>query len=355
VSVLDDVRAAIAERGGPLRFDEYMALALYGPNGFYTGGGRAGRRGDFITSPEVGPLFGTVLSSALRAEWERLGRPRDFTVIEVGAGPGTLARSILATAEEWLHHYIAVEVSLEQRALHPDGIRSTDSMPDEEMVGVVIANELLDNLPFQLLVFDGGWREAHVDVAGEQLVEVLAPFDAGAHTVVPDVAAHGSRIPLQSAAARWVDDARARIERGSVWAFDYVTATTAELAGRPWREWLRTYRGHERGTHYLRDVGAQDITAQVCLDQLPLPTEVASQSAALRRWGIDDLVEQGRAAWEAAAAAPTVAAMAMRSRVREAEALLDPAGLGGFTMIRWDVGAVGADIAAASEPTASIA
>ena len=58
-------------------------------------GGSAGRRGDFITSPEVGPLFGVVIARYLDAEWERIGRPDPFTVVDVGAGPGTLARSVL--------------------------------------------------------------------------------------------------------------------------------------------------------------------------------------------------------------------------------------------------------------------
>ena len=75
-----------------------MDLALYGEAGFYmrADGGSAGRRGDFITSPEVGPLFGAVLGRYLDAEWERIGRPDPFTVIDAGAGPGTLARTVLA-------------------------------------------------------------------------------------------------------------------------------------------------------------------------------------------------------------------------------------------------------------------
>ena len=81
-------------------FSEFMAEALYGPDGFYTTGGRAGRRGDFITSPEVGPLFGAVVARYLDAEWQRIGRPGEFTVVDAGAGPGTLARSVLAAGPE---------------------------------------------------------------------------------------------------------------------------------------------------------------------------------------------------------------------------------------------------------------
>jgi SAM-dependent MidA family methyltransferase len=333
-SAADDIAPIIAAAGGMIRFDEFMELALYGAHGFYTDGGRAGRRGDFITSPEVGPLFGAVLARWIDAEWQRLGRPHDFTVVEVGAGPGTLARAITrcwaSDPAEHPHRYLAVERSAAQRAMHPEGVESVAALPDGQFTGVVLANELLDNLPFRLAVFDDGWREAFVATAPDgRFGEVLRLFDTPP-AVLPATAPHGARAPWQQQAGVWIDDMRSRLSTGSILVFDYGVARTAELAARPWREWLRTYRGHERGTHYLRDPGLQDITADVAIDQLPEPDEVRTQAQFLQRWGIDDLVDEGRAAWAAAAAAPTVAAMSMRSRVREAEALLDPAGLGAF-------------------------
>ncbi len=125
------------------------------------------------------------------------------------------------------------------------------------------------------------------------------------------------------------------LRQGSVIAFDYCTTATAELIGRPWREWLRTYRDQGRGEHYLRNPGLQDITAQVCVDQLPPPTAIELQAEFLCRWGIDELVDEGRQAWSVAAARPDVAALTMRSRTREAEALLDPRGLGAFHAVSW--------------------
>jgi SAM-dependent MidA family methyltransferase len=330
-SAADEIVAAIAANG-PLRFDLYMQLALYGQHGFYNAGGTAGRRGDFITSPEVGPLFGAVLATFITAERARLGQPDDFTVIEVGAGPGTLARSVLAALPDT--RYVAVEVSAAQREHHPAGVQSITDLPERPIRGVVVANELLDNLPFRLLVFDGGWREAHVDLDGDRFVEVLAPL-TDTPTWLPDVASHGARVPWQQAATDWVERARRTVEAGSLVVFDYVTQTTAHLAAEPWRQWLRTYRDHERGQHYLTSPGAQDITAQVALDQLPAPDVVQSQAAFLRHWGIDDLVDEGRRVWESAAARPTVASLKMRSRVREAEALLDPTGLGAFAALTW--------------------
>lgn len=319
-----------------------MDLALYGPGGFYTTGGSAGRRGDFITSPEVGPLFGEVLARAVTAEWEAQGRPAQFTVVEAGAGPGTLARSLLPAltgagccGNGSTVSYVAVEISAAQRERHPDTVTSVAGLPAALGAGVVIANELLDNLPFRLAVFDGAWREAFVTTTGGTYAEVLsAPLDP-VPSFLPDRAPHGARVPLQDRAAAWVKSARGLLSRGRVIAIDYCTPRTAELALTPWRSWLRTYRGHERGGHYLAQPGSQDITAQVCVDQLPEPDEVRTQAQFLARWGINDLVDEGRRAWAAAASSPNLAAMKMRSRVTEHAALTDPTGLGDFTVLEW--------------------
>jgi SAM-dependent MidA family methyltransferase len=92
---------------------------------------------------------------------------------------------------------------------------------------------------------------------------------------------------------------------------------------------------HARGGHYLSNVGAQDITVEVAIDQLPPPSSVTTQAEFLRRSGIERLVEEGKRVWRDSAPLPDLATMKMRSRVNEAEALLDPKGLGDFRVVQW--------------------
>jgi SAM-dependent MidA family methyltransferase len=214
-------------------------------------------------------------------------------------------------------------------------VLSSSQMPDGPISGVVIANELLDNVPFGIAVFDGGWREVAVSLGRESGIAETTLAPRPGWEWLPSSAPHGSRVPIQDHAAAWVGGAQRLLRQGTVVAFDYCTDHTAELACRPWREWLRTYRAHGPGEHYLRSPGEQDVTAQVCLDQLPTPTSIESQHEFLLRCGINDLVDAGRRAWSAAAARPDVTALMMRSRAVESEALLDPHGLGSFRVLSW--------------------
>ena len=271
-----------------------------------------------------------MLARALDAWWTELGRPAPFTVVEAGAGRGTLAKAILESSPACLSAltYVAVERSSALRAQHPPGVESAATLPATPLVGVVLANELLDNLPFGLLErTDGGWAEVRVT---SDLDEVLVPVEAG---WAPD-APVGARIPVQRAAGAWVDAARAIVERGRVVVIDYAD-TTASMAHRPWTDWVRTYRGHGRGGHPLADLGRQDVTCEVAVDQLPPPTSNRSQADFLRVHGIDQLAAEARRAWQERAHIGDLQALISQSRVHETAALCDPGGLGAFRVLEW--------------------
>jgi SAM-dependent MidA family methyltransferase len=110
----------------------------------------------------------------------------------------------------------------------------------------------------------------------------------------------------------------------------------ADLATRPVDDWLRTYRQHARGGPPLEALGTQDITAEVPIDLLdPAPDRDRSQAEWLRDHGLDELVAEGRRTWAERAGIGDLAAVRARSRITEAEALTDPAGLGAFRVLEW--------------------
>ena len=287
-----------------------------------------------MTSPEVGPLFGAVVARALDAWWRELGEPAHFSVIEHGAGPGTLARAVIRADPECRDalRYTMVEISDVQRASHPEapGFYSSDVGPDPVDFGVVLANELLDNLPFGIAQHDGiVWREVQVATENGALIEQL-----GDEVQVDGWrGGEGARAPLQRLAHTWVQEALGSVGAGRVVAIDYAVGV-GELAERG-DGWVRTYRHHERGGPILEMLGQQDITTDVVIDQLPVPDLIEEQARFLGRFGIGDLVEEGRRLWEANASSPNLAAIAGRSRSNEADALCDPAGLGAFKVMHW--------------------
>jgi len=379
--------AARARRFGPLPWSVFMEAALYDPDdGFYTSGGAAGRSGDFLTSPEIGPLFAAVVARALDGWWDALGRPDPFLVIEAAAGVGTLARDVLAARPRCEHalRYILVErsarlrhqqsgrLSLELPAfvLGPsapagggddgddDGARAVPGrgpmvtglgeLPAGSFRGVVFANELIDNMPVDLLEWrEGRWHEVRVGAAddtGDGLVEVLvvaarevaAEADrlAGAGALVD-----GARIPLQRSAVAWLRQALALLEAGWVVVVDYA-ATTEALAHAPAESWLRTFRQHQPGAPPITASGRDDITCVVATDQLAAvaaPSRELSQAEWLAEHGIEELVEAARAKWRERAAVGDLEALRARSRVDEARALCAPDGLGAFRVIEWRV------------------
>lgn len=286
-------------------FDEFMRDALYGSDGFYATGGGAGRQRDFITSPELGPLFGAVLARVLDDWWNDLGRPDPFVVVEAGAGRDVLRPAVTSVVQAPVH-YVSVDFA--------------DAWPDR--ADVVVANELLDNLPCKIAErVEGGWVEVLVD--GDRFVrsDIAVALDADAPI--------GARVPVHTEAKTWVG--RARRTAARVLAVDYGAKTTAELAD---RQWLRTYRQHDRGFDPLVEPGSRDITVDVAFDQLA-PDRLTRQADWLRAHGIDELVEQARATWTERAAIGDLTALRARSRVHEADALLDPDGLGAFFVAVW--------------------
>lgn len=158
------IRAAIAAAGGWIGFDRYMELALYAPGlGYYVAGatrfGDAATGGDFVTAPEISPLFGAALAAQIA---QVLGRTSP-AVLEFGAGSGRLAADLLRALDGRgvpVARYAIVEPSPDlrerQRARLADRRFEWLTAPASGFVGAIIANEVLDVMPVRLFVKRGG-------------------------------------------------------------------------------------------------------------------------------------------------------------------------------------------------------
>lgn len=282
------------------------------------------------------------MARALNTWWRDLGAPEPFHVIEAGAGDGALAKAILRAAPgcRGALRYVAVERAAVFRQHHPPEVTSLAEMPAGASEGVVLANELLDNLPFRLLErTSSGWHEVYVDQNGQEVLAPARPETAVEAARRAPGAPPGTRIPLQDQAADWLRAALATLGRGRVVVIDYAD-TTPNLAARPWTEWVRTYRANGPGAPPLEAVGEQDITCEVALDQLASvrpPTVNRSQAEFLRAHGIDELAGEARQSWQQQAHLGDLAALRHKGRLAEAAALTDPQGLGAFRVLEWVV------------------
>ena len=337
-----------------LRFDQFMRAAMYGPSGFYSKGNGAGTSRDFLTSPEVGSLFGAVVARRLDREWKRLGCPSVFTVVEVGAGPGTLARTVFAADPECSKslRYVLVDAAEGMRLLHADHlpsghVESVAELPTQPFAGVIFANELFDNIPCRLVRFDGRtgrWVERWVDPptrttsAAERDVDANDDMQALARQLVPHPT-NGCEIPIQSEAAELSGAMLALLTAGAMIVIDYTRHDTAEFASRPRAEWMRTYHHHVRGINVLERAGHCDITVDVALDQLVAvvgpPQSLLSQAEALVTWGLDAVLETSDSKWVERSSDYDLHALRARSHRSEVAVLTDPVGLGGFTVLEW--------------------
>lgn len=338
----DFIRARI-EDSGPIPFDDFMAAALYGPGGFFTGKRlRSVKAGDFLTSPEVSPRFGTTLARFVAAERERLGDP--FRVIEAGGGSGSLLAPLLSAldVEAW-----AVEVSPPARealagVLPPAHVVST--LEDAVDRGMVIANELLDNLPMAVAVRSaGGWLEQYVGVDPVGLVIEEQPARPDVHAWADRFAgpvAQGAVVEVQLAACAWLAKVLELLGSGTVVVIDYG-GTADELLHRRALGTMRTYRSHHLGPDPLAEPGATDITADVNFSALLATAEAAGATVELVRQddfltglGLrDELSDLRRHELELARAGDELARLRVRSDRTEAETLLNPRGLGDFRVL----------------------
>lgn len=267
----------IALQGGWIPFSRFMELALYAPGlGYYSAGARKlGAAGDFITAPEISPLFGRTLARQI-AEIMALSTAH---VIELGAGSGKLAVDILGELERQGNlpeRYDILEISadlrqrqqtlLQQRLPHlMNRVHWLDTLPDN-ISGALIANEVLDALPVHLV----RWTDARIVERGvtsegnnfswqERLPQIPALHQLAQQINVPD----DTLSEISIAARGLVRSLSERLRQGVLLFMDYGFGTREYYHPQRVRGTLMChYRHHAHDDPFFMP-GLQDITSHV--------------------------------------------------------------------------------------------
>lgn len=346
------IREAIA-RDGPMPFVRFMELALYDPDGGYyrAAEARPGRGGDFVTAPELHPIFGQTLAQAVLETWERLGRPDPFVLQEHGAGAGALAAPLLGElattplASALRYHPIDIDarrVATLTGRLREAGLGHLLAREDPgPFTGMIVGNEILDALPVhrvrqrgerlvELAVAvgpDGDFAEVEIaptttDLAGRLAAEGITLVD-------------GQTAEICLALDDWLAAAVAPLRRGLVLLIDY--GWPAVDLYDPVRRRDGTLRAYVRQSVHgdpYRHVGRQDLTAHVDVTAV----ERAAHRAGLTTIGIttqaEALVGLGIERRLQAIQADRATTMEAYREVRGAlMRLLDPAAMGRFRVM----------------------
>ena len=314
--------SVMARQGGWLPFDRFMALALYAPGlGYYARGNRQfgmlpSSGSDFVTAPELSPLFGQALARQVAQALDGSGTDE---VWEFGAGSGVLARELLDTLGTRVKRYTIVDVSgaLRERQrevlrLHLDRVRWIDEWP-ETLQGVVVGNEVLDAMPVQLLHFDGQhWHERGVALreAGGDSAHAAPPWAwadrrTDLRPPVEDVlsveAGSGAMFTteIHPQAEAFIATLADRLQRGAAFFIDYGFPAAEYYHPQRSGGTLMCHRAHQADTDPLADVGAKDITAHVNFTGIAMAAQLArlqvlgytSQARFLMNCGLLDLLQ----------------------------------------------------------------
>lgn len=276
--LVEHIQAEADTAGGWLTFSRYMALALYAPGmGYYSAGaGKFGSAGDFVTAPEISPLFAHVLARQVAQGMSASAA----SVLELGAGSGRLALDLLASLDELgclPERYAILEVSPDlrqrQRDLlaveapgYLDRVEWLEALPTR-FSGVVLGNEVLDALPVDLVVWtEAGLAERGVGLRGGAFAWFDRPLHAGplddAALALPSQAP-GYVSEINLAASALVASLGAMLERGLLLFIDYGFPRAEFYHPQRAGGTLMCHYRHHAHTDPFYLPGLQDITAHV--------------------------------------------------------------------------------------------
>ena len=239
----DKIATQIALEGGWISFSRFMEMALYEPGmGYYSAGAhKLGLGGDFTTAPELSPLFGAAICSTLLPVLEGLqaqGLPTQ--ILEFGAGTGKLAQSIMARLHQLgfeLDCYDIIEISpdLAQRQKELLSSHLSNRSPNtqcswlnalpENYKGIILANEVIDAIPCDVIIFqDGFWYWYGVSYENQKLtwkVGMPVEQDLLTESLLSGNFSEGYVTELHAPANAWMHQIAKHLHTGLFLTFDY--------------------------------------------------------------------------------------------------------------------------------------
>jgi len=293
-------------KGGPIPFEIFMDMALYDPEfGYYVSHApRIGRQGDFYTSPHLHSVFGALIGKQITEMWQIMGRPEEFTIVEMGAGEGFICNDMLdylggegdkghggedrnerrrpetESAFYQTLRYVIVERNCLQRERQQELLKKyrdkiqwiSDIRDAGRITGCICSNELLDAFPVHLIRMEDELKEIYVDHDGEVFTEKTGPLSTDAIARYFDHAAltldAGYTTEFNLRIREWLSDVDAVLERGFILTVDYGYPAEEYYSEDRNRGTLMCYYRHQFHENPYEHIGEQDITAHVNFSSL---------------------------------------------------------------------------------------
>lgn len=263
---------------GSISFARFMELALYAPGlGYYSAGWhKLGSQGDFVTAPEISPLFAKCIA---RQALQILSAFQEKTILELGAGTGRFAKDLLLELEKLNalpDHYFILEVSADLRQRQKElltaecphllgRIQWLESLVPDSIEGIIFANEVMDAFPVHCFrIEDEGVFERCVTWQQDNFTWINVPASAQlAESIAPLQLPEGYESEINFMISPWIASCASALKKGVILLFDYGYGRAEYYHSDRSMGTLMCYRAQTRHDDPFLWVGAQDMTAHV--------------------------------------------------------------------------------------------
>lgn len=345
-----------------ITFAEYMNLCLYDSEyGYYHQLENIGKQGDFYTSASLSSDLGELLATQFYEFWQVLGKPSPFHLVEMGAGDGVLARSILSYIKDKYPdffinlQYMIIEKSSSLRKKQQQILQNysldkfrliwedLDSLSEASLTGCIFSNELVDAFPVHLVEWqkgeikevyltenDGNLREVIDSISTEKIKTYFDHLNIYFDDSYPE----NYRTEVNLEAINWLKQISSKLKRGYLLTIDYGYTADKYYHPQRFQGTLKCYHQHRHHNNPYVNIGFQDITTHVNFTALQsyygqlyqlFPIGYTSQALFLMGLGLCDRTQS--------LSVGKMSVMEVIQRRNQLHELINPEGLGGFKVL----------------------